>query len=277
MKRLVLVLLAACGGGSTATQTTTTPTTTPSGEEDWRGYLGQLAGTPCRWVPGASFLVCKVDGPATFLGWEMTNRRYVAWRIDADGIVSVLPGNASNAGWTFEGPDGRIDITRVDATTWNATGLGASTSHTLTVDPAANPGTVTPSSAPATEDWRSALQPLVGEWAFSGTAFGGQTSYVQTCDWIPTSTFVVCRNGGDGTWALTGWEPHNRRYVQITVDDKGVPQVAPGTVASKNWSFKGETQTTLTRKSALEYEVRVVGPGGAVFLEGVYTTKPGAE
>lgn len=278
MKRLALVLVAACGGGS-ATQTTTTPTTPgasgASGDEDWRGYLGQLAGTPCKWVPGASFLACTTDAGTTLVGWEATNRRYVAWRI-AGGKLDVLGGTASNAGWTFEGPAGRIALTRIDAKAWTATGLGAS-DITLTIDPAATPGSVAPGNLPATEDWRNELHARVGEWTFSGTVGGAHTSFVQRCEWVPTSTFIFCASPADpAEWSLVGWEPHNRRYVQIGITDDGAPEVLPATVANKNWTYADATmRVTLTRKSALEYELRAE-MGGTVLVEGTLSTKPGA-
>ncbi len=128
-----LLLIAACGGSAAPSTKSTTALTTPSGEEDWRGYLAQIAGPPCAWLAGSSFLACTPPDHTTLIGWEAANRRYVAVRVSADAAPAVLPGNASNAGWAFEGPDGHIAFTRA-AKGWTANGLAASDVE-IAVDP----------------------------------------------------------------------------------------------------------------------------------------------
>lgn len=269
MKRLALVLLAACGGSSTATQTTTTPTNTPTGEEDWRGYLAQIAGPPCAWIPGASFLACRVDGEPTItlLGWEPNNRRYVAWYIDPDASARVLTGAASNAGWNFEGPAGHIEIKRVSDTTWTMTGISEG-EQTITVTPGAVPPPGPASAAAPGEDWRSGLEPFAGDWVFSGTE-GGETKVVpRGCTWIEASTFLSCQLS-EG-FQLMGWEMQNQRFVIYRF--KPTVDVLVGKRDGKNWTFaSATTRITYTHDTAIRRAYKEER-GGQVVADGTLET-----
>jgi hypothetical protein len=236
VRLLVIVALASACGGSPAASTTSTPTQRAETEEDWRGFLSQIAGTPCQWIPGASFLACIAptgDPTTTLIGWEANNRRYVAWRIDTDGAVSILPGAGGNEGWQFEGPDGRIELTRT-ASGWDATGLAAATVPVLG-DPAAQPPAPAPNPA-STENWRNALEGFTATWAFNGTPSPTQIH----CMWIATASFMVCKTiGGDG-FDLIGWEPHNARYVMYRFTPSAV-DVLLATRDGRHWTFASKT------------------------------------
>ena len=274
MRLPVLVFLAACGGS--AKPTTTAPTTPGGTEEDWRAYLAQLAGTPCRWIPGASFLACTVDGEptTTLLGWEASNRHYVAWRIDANGRVSVLPGMASNAGWTFEGPDGRIALTRSGATGWTASGL-ASSDVTLAVEPQPVPAASV--KAASAEDWRSVLEGFVGTWTFTGTDGGELATAEVACAWIAAATFIVCKNRSHGGFELMGWEPHNQRFVRWAFAPKQpVADVMIGTRKGRDWTFASNTRrVTYGYESGIRRnfkEEAVEGSRWKIVADGAYET-----
>lgn len=274
VRLLPLVLLAACGGAA-APSTTTPKATGAASEEDWRGYLAQLAGAPCRWIAGASFVACSVDdGPLTLIGWEAIDRRYVAWRVNANG-VQVLAGAAGNAGWSFEGPDGQIMLTRVDDRTWTATGLAIET-ITVTTDGAPPPSPI--GTAKPDEDWRNRLHPIAATWTFTGTAAdGSDVMFGETCSWIPTSTFLHC--GASDGFSLIGYEPHNGRYVRWTFAANGTPEVLEGTVANGSWTFTGaRSRMTMTRVSPLEYtlhEETLDGGAWATVRKGAYITSAG--
>jgi len=234
-----LALVAACGGSSSSGPTGTTGPRPPSGEEDWKGYLGQLAGEPCNWIPGSTFLACIEPGgdeQTTLIGWEPNNRRYVAWRIGRDGKVAVLPGTASNAGWQFESPDGSITFTR-DGKGWSATGLAAAT-IVQTPDPKADQAG-TPSPPWSTEDWRGGLEGFVGDWAFSGVEGGAPTNSQISCKWINAATFVACKHSNhNDSFVLIGWEPQSSRYALYRFTPAGV-EVMIATRDNKNWTFSG--------------------------------------
>lgn len=265
MKRLALVLAAACGGSS-ATPTPTTPTTSAS-EEDWRGYLATLTGPSCTWVGASTFVACNLGEDRTaVIGWEANNRRYVLWLVDPNNI-RVFPGFAGNASWTFESSDGRITLDKRDS--------GWALQGALDAFLAAGPPVPAPAApAPGADvDWRSELQALVGEWTFSGTLAGNPLEYTETCQWLPSATYVFCRMRGSKGFSLIGWEPTNRRFAAYAFEG-GVPTASVGTVKDKSWTFTGKGTLQMTRTSPLEYAIKATEPDGSV-VEGTYTTKPG--
>ncbi len=237
MRLLVIVALAACGGSSSAPTTTTAKAVPAETEEDWRGFLSQLAGKPCNWVPGASFLACISPGgdpTTTLIGWEANNRRYVAWRIAPDGAVSILPGAGGNEGWQFEGPDGKIEITRT-ATGWDATGLA---SATVSLDPDASTQPPAPAPMPATtESWRNTLEGFTARWTFNGASGTGAVH----CMWIASATFLVCKTASRDGFDLIGWEPHNARYVMYRFTPSAV-DVLRATRDGRDWTFASKTR-----------------------------------
>lgn len=234
---VIVALAAACGGSSPAPTTTTTKAVRADTEEDWRGFLALIAGTPCQWIPGSSFLACiqpAGDPTTTLIGWEANNRRYVAWRVSTDGAVSVLPGAGGNTGWQFEGTDGRVDFTRT-ATGWDATGLAAATVPVVTdaSAPAPAPGTTPPSA----ENWRNTLEGFTANWTFTGASGNAQIH----CMWIATATYLVCKTAGRDGFDLIGWEPHNARYVMYRFTASAV-DVLRATRDGRNWTFASKTR-----------------------------------
>jgi hypothetical protein len=270
VKRLALLLLAACGGGSAATQpTTNTNTPSASGDEDWRGYLSQIAGPPCTWIPGASFLACQVDGEptTTLIGWEPNNRRYVAWYINADASVRELTGSASNSGWSFEGPGGHIDIKRASDTTWTISGISQA-DQTITVTPGAAPPTGPASPATSGDDWRNALEPFAGDWVFSGTERGETKVVPRGCTWIPASTFMSCQL--DDGFQIMGFEKQNRRFVIYRF--KPQIDVLVGTRDGKNWTFASASQRiSYTHDTAIRRGYKEEA-GGQIVADGTLET-----
>lgn len=237
LMRLLLVLLIACGGSAAPGPTPPSSRAAPSGEEDWRGFLAQLAGAPCQWIPGGSFLACIAPGgdpTTTLIGWEANNRRYVAWRIDRDGAVSVLPGAGGNDGWSFEGPDGQVAFTRT-AVGWDATGLAAATVPVLP-DPKTQPPAPGPMPT-SNENWRNALEGFTATWAFSGAPANGRVH----CMWIPAATFLICKNAGRDGFDLIGWEPHNARYVMYRFTPTAV-DVLRASRDGRDWTFTSKTR-----------------------------------
>jgi hypothetical protein len=271
VRSIAFALLAACGGS--AATGTKTPNTSGGTEEDWRTFLSTLTGPACTWVGAASFVSCKVNDDTTALiGWEANNRRYVLWLVDANN-VRVVPGFAGNGQFTFDSSDGRITLTR-QGSGWqfHADPVGGTA---LDVILAAGPPVLAPPAPTpgADADWRSELQAFVGEWTFKGALAGNPLEYTETCQWLPSATYVFCRMRGSKTFTLIGWEPTNRRFAQYAFDDAG-PNVFVGTVSNKNWTFTGKGTITMTRTSPLEYAIKAKEPDGTV-VEGTYTTKPG--
>lgn len=235
------MLLAACGGAAAPTTTTTPRKVGSETEEDWRGFLAQIAGSPCRWIPGASFLACIQPGgdpSTTLIGWEANNRRYVAWRVAHDGAVSIMPGTAGNAGWQFEGPDGEITFART-AAGWDATGLAAAPVPVV-ADPHVKPPAATAVPA-SSENWRNALEGFTAVWTFSGTDHGTSATRQVHCMWIAAATFLSCKAADSDGFQLIGYEPHNARYVSYWFTPTAV-DVLTATRDGRNWTFASPTQ-----------------------------------
>lgn len=277
MRPLALVVLAAACGGSPPASTTAPRDTPKDSVEDWRGYLGQIAGAPCNWIPGASFLACiqpAGETTTTLIGWEANNRRYVAWRLARNGTVSVMPGNAANAGWLFESPDGTITFTRDATGGWAATGLAAANVIVMP-DPAARPPG--PDAPPrSSEDWRSSLEPFVGDWAFIGTVRGTEGAAQLSCKWIAAATFIACTSSNDEAgFTLIGWEPHNARYAMYRFSATAV-DVMVGTRTNKDWTFaSAKSRATFGWDTAIRRnykEEEAAGGGWKIVTDGTLET-----
>lgn len=111
--------------------------------------------------------------------------------------------------------------------------------------------TTTPASADSSgeEDWRGRLAQLAGG----------------TCRWIPDASFVYCQfPGEDGSAALIGWEPRNRRYVYWLVEPDGTVRVFPGTAGASEWSFADADARITLRREAPGWNLQMTSAGGDV-------------
>jgi hypothetical protein len=285
VRLLAIALIAACGGSSAPPPAAVKPSTPAETEEDWRGVLSQWVGTwsfkvpkgelqqTCSWL--GTFVACKTERWVTLLGYEPTNRRYVAWTVDDVGL-HTFAGTAGATAWNLESGAAHLSWRRTSPTTWaehtEVNGEVQDGVYTATTPP--GPPPPAPPAAPASSvDWRGELQSLVGTWTFTGTFDGQPLTYTETCDWVPASTFISCNNTTLKQISLTGWEPQTQQFASYGFGG-GEMHLLTGRLENHNWTFTdGKTTLTMTRKSALEYQLHGTSPDGKTF-DGSYSTKP---
>jgi hypothetical protein len=217
-----------------------------------------------------------------FLGWEPLNRRYVAWLVNPDGTVRVLPGTAGATEWSFTDNDLQVSLTR-DAAGWKLDGrkAGGSTQIAAMLETSAPvvPAPETPGPYGDKEDWRSPLEQLATVWDLEATVSGQPTKLRENCRWITGATFILCHEEGSSGFSMLGYEAHNRRYAHYGFPPDG-PRALVGTVTNGTWSLaNASSRITMTRVSPIEYGLRIEqrdaqGPW-AVLVEGTYRTTPG--
>lgn len=288
MRLLAITLIAACGGSSAPPPAAVKPSTPAETEEDWRGVLSQWVGTwssksadveqqrKCNWF--GAFVACPHADPpmVVLLGYEPLNRRYVRWSVSGGGVIQQA-GPAGPSQWSLEGAGYAVVWKRTGATTWSehtSNDDGAVSDRVWTAAAAPTAPTHESTPPPSNVDWHSELQSLVGSWSFNGTVGGSPLTYTEECSLLPASTYVFCSNSQSGYATLTGWEPQLQRFATYGFAGDQPVHFMPGNVENHNWTFTdGKTTLTMTRKSALEYQLHGTSPDGKTF-DGSYSTKP---
>lgn len=153
---------------------------------------------------------------------------------------------------------------------------GAATSPAPATPAPAPAAAACPASAPDDGAWRAPLDRLVGDWTFEGTAGGEPVSWVETCRWIPESTFLACKTPGEASTTIMGFEPHTGRYAHYGISGKGVPNVVRGgAMDGETWRFASERERVLLTFTEAGFDFvseRLAADGGwAVAVQGRFT------